>query len=327
MSELIITKYVLLFFTVIFFAMNMGASGIAPSFAALYGGKLISYIKAALLYAVFVIGGGVLLGHNVVRTLSGKLISTNSMTVDVALIILFSASMGLFVANLVYIPQSTSWTTVFAIAGAGLGLNQFKFKTMITILPYWILLPIVSFALTYFLYRIIYPPRQSNLNIYRILFCNEKKVRGLALASSCYIALAIGSNNVANAVGPITGAKLVSPVVGLAAIAPFFGLGGLLFGKKNMLTIGREIAPLGLISSSLVSIVTASLLIFASLMGIPQSLVQLGTASVFAIGTVKNGGIRTFKSTSSRKIFLTWIITPFIAFWVAFILVKVFLGR
>ena len=40
---------------VVFFAMNMGASGIAPSFSAVFGGSLIKKTTALLLFTVFVV--------------------------------------------------------------------------------------------------------------------------------------------------------------------------------------------------------------------------------------------------------------------------------
>ncbi len=317
-------QYSLLSIIVLFFAMNMGGSNIVPAFAASYGAKLITHRRAVILFTFFVLLGGVVLGHNVVKTFSGEIIPSKSMNFEVVLIILFSSTIGLFIANVLKVPESTSWTTVFAISGVGLSLNKLYYPVYLKILPFWIILPILSFAITYYIYKIIYPPRQSNLYLYQKLFCNENKIKLTVLFSSLYIAFAAGTNNVANAVGPLVGAGIVTPVLGLIIIGPLFGLGGLIFGKRIMNTIGNEIVPLGLVSTSIVSIVTASLLILASILGIPQSLVQLSALSVMAIGTVKHESYVVTHKTS-RKIFFTWLITPILAFVIGFILTKTFI--
>ncbi|OGC07103.1 hypothetical protein A3H38_03555 [candidate division WOR-1 bacterium RIFCSPLOWO2_02_FULL_46_20] len=319
-------KLFLLILSVLFFALNMGGSNIAPAFAALYGAKIIKHKAAVLWFTLFVFLGGILLGFNVVKTLGNEMIPATHMSFDVVLIILISSAMGLFIANILKVPEATSWTTVFAISGVGLALERLNYGIYLKILPFWIILPLLSFVSTFYLYKKIYPPSQANLHLYQKLFSNQGKVKALALLSSFYIAFAAGTNNVANAVGPLAGAGLVDPLKGLAIVGLLFGLGGLVFGQRIMTTVGQEIVPLGLISASLINLVTASLLIFASVLGIPQSLVQLQALSVMAIGAIKHER-HIMTQTVSRRIFLTWAITPTLAFISGFVLTKVFIGR
>ncbi|MHB8279030.1 MAG: inorganic phosphate transporter, partial [Candidatus Humimicrobiaceae bacterium] len=115
-------KIIFLIALVTFFAMNMGASGIVPTFSAVYGGRLINRKAAVLLFTTFVILGAVTLGKAVVKTLSQGLIPKQTLNLDVALIILASATLSLFLANLLTIPESTSMVTVGAVTGVGLYL-------------------------------------------------------------------------------------------------------------------------------------------------------------------------------------------------------------
>lgn len=318
-------SYVIMILGVVFFAMNMGASGIAPSFAAIYGAKLIKHKKVCLLFTLFVVLGAILLGENVAKTLGKNIVPSEYISFNIALFMILASTIGLLLANILKIPQSTSWTTVFAITGVGLALGHLKKEALFLIIPFWIILPAISYFLTYFLYKIIYPPRENNFKLYEKILHNEKKIKKIGLISSCYIAFACGTNNVANAVGPLSGGNLINPVVGLCLIAPLFGLGGLIAGKRIMTTIGKEIVPLGLVSSSLVSFVSASLLIFASSLGLPQSLVQLNAASIFAISSVKNGHNHTITHSVTKKTFFVWVITPILAFLIGFSLVKIFI--
>jgi len=319
---------ILLSAIVIFFAMNMGASGVAPAFAASWGGNFIKKKQLLLLFGIFVILGGVILGRNVSLTLGKDLVPQGFMDFNVVVIILFSAASSLFLANLLKIPQSTSQVTVGAIVGAGLFFQHLNLKVLLVkILPMWIILPLLSYGLTLLIFKSIYPPRHGNLHIYQKLFANHRKIKLSSLVSSCYVAFAIGSNNVANAVGPLHGAGLVNVGSGLLLVAPLFGLGAALLGTGTLETAGKEIVPLGLVSSTLVSIVTATLLIFASVLGVPQSLVQLNIASIFAISCLKDGHRYTWDRGITRRTFFVWAITPVISSGMAYFLLQLFIKR
>ncbi len=317
-------QYIILVFLIVFFAINMGASGIAPSFASTYGGKLIKKKDALILFAFFVILGAVTLGRNVTLTLGKGLLPKEFISFNVALVVLGAATAGLFLANILKIPQSTSQVTVGAILGAGMYFKHLNMQTFfLKILPMWIFLPLLSYFLTWLIYRKIYPPEHDNLHIYQKLFANERKLKISALMASCYVAFAIGTNNVANAVGPLFGAGIMGINLGLILVSPLFGIGALVLGKGTMETAGKEIVPLGLFSSTLVSFVTATLLIFASILGIPQSLVQLNILSIFAVSCLKNGHRCTLDRRLTKKTFLIWAVTPLISVALSYLFLSI----
>ncbi len=320
-------KIILLIGIVIFFAINMGASGIAPTFSAVYGGGLIKKKIAALLFTIFVILGAATLGSGVVKTLSNGILPKELISVDIAIIILASATLSLSLANLLGIPESTSMVTVGAVVGASLYLQHLQARIFLWLIPLWIGFPVVSFIITFLLYRIIYPPRHGNLWLYEKIFSNERKLKILAIAVSCYGAFAVGTNNVANAVGPLVGAKIMDANSGLILIAPLFGMGALFFGKRNIETFGKEVVPLGLITSNLVCLVTGSLLILASSLGAPFPYVQLNALSIFAVSCIKNGHRVTLSHHITKKTFMVWTLTPLLAIAVSYILSSMFLRR
>src|SRR3989338_7762603 len=110
--------------------------------------------------------------------------------------------------------------TVGAVVGVGLYLQHLQTRIFLWLIPLWIGFPVVSFIVTFFLYRIIYPPRHGNLWLYEKIFSNERKLNILAIVVSCYGAFAVGTNNVANAVGPLVGAKVMGAGSSLILIAP-----------------------------------------------------------------------------------------------------------
>ena len=318
-------KYLFLILLVIFFSINMGASGIAPTFSTVYGARLIKRKFAVLLFTVFVIIGALTLGRGVVKTLSQGILPAGFISYDVALIILASATLSLFFANLLGIPESTSMVTVGAVVGVGLFFRHLQLKTFLWLIPMWIGFPVVSFLITFVLYRIIYPPHHKNLWLYQKIFSNEKALRVSAVLVSCYGAFAVGTNNVANAVGPLYGAKIIDSNIGLFLIAPLFGIGALVFGKRNLETFGKEVVPLGLITSNLVCLVTGSLLILASSLGAPFPYVQLNALSIFAISCVKNGHRVTLNHHITRRTLMVWTLTPLLAVSVSYFLSSIFL--
>ncbi len=320
-------KQILLLFVVIFFAMNMGASGIAPTFTAVYGARLIKKRIAVLLFTIFVLFGAITLGRGVAKTLGQAILPKALIDFDVALVILASASLSLFLANLLAIPESTSMVTVGAVVGAALYFKEIQLKTFLWLIPLWLGFPVISFILTFFIYRIIYPPHHKNLWLYEKIFSNERSLGILAILISCYGAFAVGTNNVANAVGPLAAAGVLSMEKGLFLIGPLFGLGALGLGQKNIETFGKEVVPLGLITSNIVCLVTGTLLIIASSLGAPFPYVQLNALSIFAISCVKNGHRFTLSHHITRKTFMVWTLTPLSAIVVSYILLTLFVRR
>ncbi|MEW5814726.1 MAG: inorganic phosphate transporter [Spirochaetota bacterium] len=304
----------------------MGGSGIAPTFSAACGGRLIEKKYAVLLFTLFVFLGAVAFGRGVVKTLSQGILPRDFITTEVALVILLAATSSLFLANLLAIPESTSMVTVGAVVGAGLYFSRVQLKTFLWLVPIWIVLPLVSFALTFFLYRIIYPPHQGNLWLYEKVFANERKLKWMAIAISCYGAFAVGTNNVANVVGPLAAANLIDGNRGFYLIAPLFGIGALVFGQRNIETFGKELVPLGLITSNLICAVTGSLLILASILGAPFPYVQLNALSVFAVSCVKNGYRITLNHHITRRVLMVWTLTPLLAAALSYGLLSVVLG-
>lgn len=293
------------------FAINMGASGLAPAFGATMGARLISARWAALWFGVFVIAGALLLGSHVAKTLSSGMVPDGSFDVTTTLVVLSATNVALLLANLIGIPQSTSWVTVAAIITLGVVDGDLTTHTLThRLLPAWILLPLVGFVLTVVAVRATYPLTGWSLHTW--LTKRHTLLRVLAFASSCYVAFALGANNVANAVGPISAAHVVDVTTGMWLLAPAFGIGAfVLRGPARM--IGRDVVPIGLLTATICNIIVASLLIIASRMGLPQSLVQLNAATVLGVALVKEGPSAMFDGRGTRRMLVLWVITPILA--------------
>ncbi len=318
------------FILAMFLAINMGGSGIGPSFSAAYGSKIINKRLIPGLFGVMVFFGAIFLGKETTRTIGNEILQSDMMSLIVVSIILLSVSISLLIANLSGVPQSTSQATVMAVIAPALYYNNFDSqKLLYEIIPTWFILPVISFFISLFIGKYIYKPmRKRGYTISRSNNVNSRPVlNAVIIIASLYVAFSIGANNVANAAGPIASMTAnemnislndnfkILGILGILIIAPCFGIGSLIFGHKILKNTGREIIRFGKFEAVIISVVSASLLLFASIVkGIPTSLVQLSVASILGIGVAKLGPKNIFKKTEVRKFFYIWIITPVISF-------------
>lgn len=296
----------------------MGASGFSISFTPSYGSGLLTRTKANLFYTFFVLIGGVLIGPRVVTTLTTK-ISQTSFGEYSGLIIIVSSALMMFLTNLLRIPQSTSFITVSAFTGAAFYYHKVNWDTIIKIFYVAVLFCILAFLTTYLIKKIFYPPRNSNFRLYEKSVSYNDKLKKFIVWTDCYSAFAVGTNNIANVVAPVLLSVSVHPVLCILFIGLSFGIGSLVFGKGVINTISKEIIPIGQISAGIISLVTSSFVVIASLLGLPTPYVQFTTFSVLAISSVKDGFYLTYKKSIVQKIFSVWIAVPILTFLLSYL--------
>ncbi len=323
------------FLAAMFVAVNMGASGTAPSFSAAYGSRVLRPEVIPGLFGCFVFLGAIVAGKKVALTLSGGILPSEMMGITLTTIVLVSVGITLLLANLLRVPQSTSQATVFALVGPAICFRSLQTRLLFfEMIPTWLILPAASFLVTLVIGRFLYRPfRRKHLELLERVG-RHPSLRWLVLGSSCYVAFAIGSNNVANAAGPLAGMVMnelgiprdgngfvLIMILATLIIAPCFAIGSSLMGGRVMRTTGREIVEFGPLGASLVAIVTATLLLLASVTrGIPTSLVQMNTGAIIALGISKVGLRDLFARTSVKKLFSVWAAAPLMALGISYAL-------
>ena len=195
-------------------------------------------------------------------------------------------------------------------------------------------MPIISFGLMYFISMVIVKRFDLKHPGYFSTMKRQQFFNWVVIITSCYVAFSIGSNNVANAAGPITSMITnelhINPtsqnfvlimILCTLIIAPVFAIGSSIFGHKLMVKTGQAIIPIGKVEASMISFITASLLLTASLTrGIPTSLVQLNTFAILALSVSKVGWKETFSKKVVKQFWLIWFIAPIIAFMFSYLL-------
>ncbi|MEE4177896.1 MAG: anion permease [Bacteroides sp.] len=323
------------FLVAMFLAINMGGSGTAPSFSAAYGANIIRRFSIPGLFGIFVFIGALVAGKKVSITMGREMLDPDEMTLVVTTIVLLSVSLSLFFANLLSVPQSTSQSAVFSLAGAALYLKDFNTrKLFVEIIPIWFLLPLIGFLMMLAICALYdYATRRWPFLKQRLV--NPKVSRFLVLFSACYVAFAIGANNVANASGPLAGmvtnelgidpadekSFLVIAILTTLLIAPCFAIGSSLLGFRIVKTTGKGITSFGRNGAIAISFVTASLLLLVSITkGIPTSLVQLNAFAIMALSIHREGWQRTIFHRTLQKFWTVWLLAPAFAFMASYLL-------
>jgi len=310
----------------IFWAMNMGASGLAVSFSPSVGSNLIKRERAVIIFTISVLIGSLLVGGRVAKTLSSKIVSPEFINQDVVLIILTSCCISLFLANFLKIPQSTSIITIGSFAGAGLYFKSLNLSLILYLILVWIGVSILSYLITYFIAFKIYPPRPKNLKLYEKFFYHRSKLAKWTIFADCYSAFGIGTNNVANVVGPLIGANIIDPNFGFLIFSLLFGLGGFILGRGVLNTVSQEIVPLGVVSASVVSLVVSTFIIMCSILGLPAPYVQFSTLSILAIHTIKEekNHTQTLVHPITKRMLKVWLFTPVLSIIICYLLLSLF---
>ena len=328
MSELL-NLLTIPFLLAMFLAINMGGSGTAPAFSAAYGADVIKRTMIPGLFGIMVLAGALIAGKEVSLTLGTGLLEQSFFTPINTSVILLSIGLSLLIANLIGVPQSTSQASVLSIAGAATALDGLNTRKLFyEIIPTWVVLPIISFLIILVVHKWIFPILKDKVFTTDYSHLKEHKVlKALLILSSLYVAFSIGANNVANAAAPI--ASLTANEIGMGTlqnfqpiiilsvliVAPCFAIGSSLLGHKVTQKTGKEIVEVSPFYATVIALLVASLLLFASLSkGIPTSLVQLNAAGFIALSVSKNGFKNTFANKTVKRFFTVWAVAPIFAF-------------
>ncbi|MDA7025930.1 inorganic phosphate transporter [Bacillus sp. CLL-7-23] len=303
----------------IFFAMNIGASGAAASLGIAYGaGAVKSKFYALLICALGVLLGAVCGGGEVVKTISSGIIPEQVISLEIVCIIIGSAALSLFIANLLGIPLSTSEVTVGSVIGVGVAYQVLFVKSLFVIISFWVVVPIVAFSFTFFIVK-----------VFKKRMIQKKKTKILTvllLITGFFEAFSAGMNNVANAVGPLVAAHVLSIKEGTLLGGLFVALGALLLGRRVLETNGKKITKFSIGEGILLSGTGAGLVTISSILGLPVPLAQVTSSSIIGMGMAKNGG-HVFHKQVVKTMLKVWIVSPFLSLSLSYLLVSLLLKR
>ena len=158
----------------------------------------------------------------------------------------------------------------------------------------------------------------------------------LMVFTSCAVAFAHGSNDVANAIGPLAAIHQATNQILGNAVSPdtplwilFLGAAGIVIGLATlgyrvMKTIGEKIVKLTPSKGFAAQLAAALTVVLASQLDMPVSTTHTLVGAVIGIGLVE--GISTINVKSVNSIFLSWVITLPAGALLSIIFLEIFLN-
>ena len=289
----------------LFVGFNIGGATTGPAFGPAVGADAISKTGAAALMAVFFLIGGWTIGRQVVDTLGNELVTNPGVfTIESSIVVLFFIGGALFVGNYYGVPASTLMTAVGAIAGLGVATDALNWVVMGEIAVWWIVAPIVGFWVSGMIGRYFYtrinewvaitstPGPLVEINRTGLLprptlgpNTTRRELSGAVVVVSigCLMAFSSGTSNIANAIAPLVGAGVdidMMILLGCGAVA----VGAFTIARRTLDTLGNDITELPLTAAIVVAVISSTIVVGLSAIGIPASFVIIATTSIVGLG-------------------------------------------
>ncbi len=313
---------------------NIGANDAANCIGTTVGAQIVSYRTAVAIMAVFVILGGTLQGHHVMKTVGKGIVVSDAASFEehndrpadaefqanfpddrlpdkAILVALLSAGFFVTLATFSSIPVSTSQAIVGGVAGTGLGLvglnaAYFKLGVLTKIFGAWVISPILTMVLAFVTYSLLsIVLRRANAILW------SKILAILVVVSAAYVSYSLGANDVGNAIGPLL-AKYPDKGLGLALMGGIaMAVGAFTFGSRVTDTVGKSITALDYGGALSAQFAAAFGVHVFSMLGIPVSTSQAVVGGVIGVGLTK--GMRAVSMKKIKTIFAGWVVTPLCA--------------
>jgi PiT family inorganic phosphate transporter len=150
----------------------------------------------------------------------------------------------------------------------------------------------------------------------------EEVFRRLQIMTSCYVAFALGANDVANAIGPMAAAWSIEigNNVGAEVAVPYYllilggigiAIGMATWGYRVIKTIGSKITVLNNTRGFSIDFGAATSVLIASKLGMPVSTTHAVVGAVIGVGLAR--GLEAIDLRIIKKIVVSWVVTVPIA--------------
>ena len=289
----------------------------ANSIASVVSTKVLSP-RQAVLYGATLEGTGALLGVNVAKTIGAGIISTDTITLQVILCALITAVIWNLLTWWFGLPSSSSHALIGGLLGSAFihaGINTINFTVLIdkVIIPMFAS-PLVGFTVGFMVLcsflRLFYKMKPDVIN---------RRFRRVQIVASGLMALSHGLNDAQKTMGVITMALVTGGVIVMPqgefnipiyvkiVCAITMALGTMTGGWKIIKTMGSKIIKLKPISGAAADFSASSIVMTASIFGIPLSTTHVVSTAIMGVGTaIKRGAVKT---NIIKNIVTAWVLT------------------
>lgn len=289
----------------------------ANSIASVVSTKVLSP-RQAVLYGAVLEGTGALLGVNVAKTIGAGIIASDTITLQVILCALLTAVIWNLITWWFGLPSSSSHALIGGLLGSAFihaGLEPINFLILFekVIIPMFAS-PVVGFTVGFLVMcsflRLFYKMKPDIIN---------RRFKRIQLFASGLMALSHGLNDAQKTMGVITMALVTGGVLSMDAsnfyipiyvkitCAITMALGTMSGGWKIIKTMGSKIIKLKPISGAAADFSASSIVLLASIFGIPLSTTHVVSTAIMGVGTaIKGSSVRT---NIIGNIITAWVLT------------------
>ncbi len=289
----------------------------ANSIASVVSTKVLSP-RQAVLYGATMECTGALLGVNVAKTIGSGIISSDTITLQVILCALITAVIWNLITWWFGLPSSSSHALIGGLLGSAFvhaGLDPINFTLLIekVIVPMFAS-PVVGFTVGFLVMcsflRLFYKIKPDVIN---------RRFKRVQIFASGLMALSHGLNDAQKTMGVITMALVTGglitmepdnfyiPIYVKLTCAITMALGTMSGGWKIIKTMGSKIIKLKPISGAAADFSASSIVLLASVAGIPLSTTHVVSTAIMGVGTaIKGSSVRT---NIIGNIVTAWVLT------------------
>ena len=288
----------------------IAANNSADSVGTLYGSQITSYYKAAIFSGIFVLMGTLLEGWKMAGAIGGGLV-TNSLSLEMSLMVLLSTAILLFLFTYLSMPLSASQILVGSIIGVAIAyVWKVNLEFVIMVVTSWGITLGAGIGFAYLIYRIM------SIFIKKVsMFALSKFYTVSLFTGSAFIAYTLG----ANTIGLVASLDLSFYSILIAGVSGL--LGTVFFGRRTVITVGKKITSLDPPRAFSAQLAGALIVEIFTQVHFPASLTQAVIGGVIGTGLIK--GYRELNKKTVRELAVSWTLAPILAFLITYILVIV----
>lgn len=316
---------ILLILIALFLAMNVGANNTAAEMGASYSSGVRTKKEALTLIAIFVILGAIIAGSPVLKTLGGELVAARSFKAYFYVIFVVMAVSAAFdfIWNIFRVSIPTSYAITCSIAAVGLYYNTLSSEIAVKILKWWLISPIVAFAAAFVMGKLLNLRLVKSPDPFKAGFKLRSLLGSMLSLSGCYVAFAGGANGVGKAMAPVLAAGFIDRPWSVLLGGMGMAVGALIFGKGALETGDKEMAQIGFVKATFVELICATVLLIASLRGIPLSVSVTVTSSLTGLGCADLGFLESARKHHLLRTFFIWLVVPLISIGLTYFLLHI----
>ncbi|AAB90449.1 MULTISPECIES: inorganic phosphate transporter [Archaeoglobus] len=292
-------------------AFAIGSNDTCNSFGICVGCGLLTMKRAAYILFLLVFAGMLFGSGRIMDTVGREMVELNEIVVSVSLII---SSAAIVAANYLRTPVSSHQAIVMSLIGSAFALgNRIDVSTVAKIVLSWVISPFGALLLSIVFYWIM-ERTLAKLPALRV----ERVLRVLLFIGATVIGFNTGANELATALAPIVMFGVMNVFEAALLGSAMLFLGAWIVSVRVAEVVGKGITALDPFTGFAAQFAAGITVLLFTLIGMPVSTTYCTVGAVTGVGLYKS--VRGVKFAFLKRIVASWILTPFTAFTLSFIL-------